>query len=365
MKASEAKIIPIILSGGEGSRLWPLSDRSHPKPFIEVSGKPLLSHALERAALISNEAIIVTNRNYLNLTEQLLNDTPNAPSVSYLLEPMPRNTAPAITLAVQYVIEKYGENAVCLVLAADHLIVDDLAFKAAVETAVKQAQSGNLVVFGIRPTGPETGYGYLEVKQKDFSPQKLLSFVEKPELYIAEKYFADGRYFWNSGMFCFVAGRMAVNIKEHATDVWEACSTAFQSRTAELGRVFFEESHFKVLPDVSIDYAVMEKASEIIMVPAEFRWSDVGSWDAVAGAHETDLDGNSVIGSQSVYAIDSSKIHVESTSNIKKVIAVIGIDNLVVIDTPDALLIANRSKSQQVKSLVKILKTTGEYGAFK
>ena len=174
------KIIPIILSGGAGTRLWPISRRMHPKPFMEVAGKPLLAHALERAALIADEALIVTNQDHYFLTENLLKETPKAPKVSYLLEPKGRNTAPAIALAVRHIQKTHGDDAVCLVLAADHLISDDAAFEKAVAQAAEPAQEGNLVVFGIRPTGPETGYGYLEVSGKGDVPQALKALLRNP-----------------------------------------------------------------------------------------------------------------------------------------------------------------------------------------
>ena len=176
-----SRIIPIILSGGAGSRLWPVSRRMHPKPFMEVAGKPLLAHALERAAFIADEALIVTNQDHYYLTENLFKETPRAPKVSYLLEPSGRNTAPAIALAVRHVQKTYGDDAVCLVLAADHLISDDAAFEKAVGQAADEAQAGNLVVFGIRPTAPETGYGYLEVAAAGDGPQALESFVDTPD----------------------------------------------------------------------------------------------------------------------------------------------------------------------------------------
>ena len=175
------KVIPIILSGGAGTRLWPISRRMHPKPFMEVAGKPLLAHALERAALIADEALIVTNQDHYFLTENLLKETLRAPNVSYLLEPKGRNTAPAIALAVRQIQKAHGDDAVCLVLAADHLISNESAFEKAVTQASEQAQEGNLVVFGISPTAPETGYGYLEVAAAGDGPKALKSFVEKPD----------------------------------------------------------------------------------------------------------------------------------------------------------------------------------------
>ena len=354
------KIIPIILSGGAGTRLWPISRRMHPKPFMEVAGKPLLVHALERAALISDEALIVTNQDHYFLTENLLKETSKAPKVSYLLEPKGRNTAPAIALAVRHIQKSHGDEAICLVLAADHLISDDAAFEKAVGQAAEQAREGNLVVFGIRPTGPETGYGYLEVTAAGDCPQGLKSFVEKPDRATAEQYLAEGRYYWNSGMFCFSAGVMAENMETQASDVWAASETAFAAAQEDAGVTRFEEASFIAQPDISIDYAVMEKSTKIAMVPASFGWSDVGSWDAVAGAHEADERGNSDIGADKVHFVKTRNTYIESASHTQKVIAAIGVENLVIIDTPDALLVADRAKSQDVKLVVEALKASAD-----
>ena len=354
------KIIPIILSGGAGTRLWPISRRMHPKPFMEVAGKPLLAHALERAASIADEVLIVTNQDHYFLTENMLEKEEKAPKVSYLLEPKGRNTAPAIALAVRHIQEAYGDDAVCLVLAADHLISDDAAFGKAVSRAAEQAQAGNLVVFGIRPTAPETGYGYLEVAETVDGPQALKSFVEKPDRATAEQYLAEGRYYWNSGMFCFTAGEMAQNMQTHASNVWAASDAAFAEAQEEAGVTRFEEVSFIAQPDISIDYAVMEKADKIAMVPAGFGWSDVGSWDAVAVAHDGDANGNSATGADKVQFVDARDTHIASSSHTEKVIAAIGVENLVIIDTPDALLVADRAKSQDVKLVVEALKASAD-----
>jgi mannose-1-phosphate guanylyltransferase len=332
----------------------------HPKPFMEVAGKPLLAHALERAAHIADEALIVTNQDHYFLTENLLKDTPKAPKVSYLLEPKGRNTAPAIALAVRHIQKAHGDDAVCLVLAADHLISDDAAFEKAVAQAAEQALEGNLVVFGIRPTGPETGYGYLEVAAAGDNPQPLKSFFEKPDRATAEQYLAEGRYYWNSGMFCFTAGVMVKNMEIHASDVWVASEAAFAQAQEKEGVKRFEEDSFVAQPDISIDYAVMEKADKIAMVPAGFGWSDVGSWDAVAGAHEADQDGNSAVGVEEMHFIGAFNTHIESISHIEKVIAAIGTQDLVIVDTPDALLVADRSRSQEVKLVVEALKANAD-----
>ena len=352
------KIIPIILSGGAGTRLWPISRRLHPKPFMEVAGKPLLAHALARAELIADEALIVTNQDHYFLTENLLKDAEKALKVSYLLEPKGRNTAPAIALAVRHIEKNYGDDAVCLVLAADHLISDDTAFEKAVGQAAEQAREGNLVVFGVRPTAPETGYGYLEVDSAHDAPQALKSFVEKPDRATAEQYLAEGRYYWNSGMFCFTVGVMAENLTALASDVWAGSKAAFAKAQEKAGITRFDEGSFMVQPDISIDYAVMEKAEKIVMVPASFGWSDVGSWDAVAKAQKVDKSGNSELGAQATHFIDARNTYVESVSHTNRVIAAIGVENLVIIDTPDALLVAERTKSQDVKRVLEALKVS-------
>ena len=347
------KIIPIILSGGAGSRLWPVSRRMHPKPFMEVAGKPLLAHALERAALIADEALIVTNQDHYFLTESLLKKTEKAPKVSYLLEPKGRNTAPAIALAVRHIRNIHGNDTICLVLAADHLISDDAAFEKAVGQAAEQAQAGNLVVFGIRPTAPETGYGYLEVAEAGNAPQSVKSFVEKPDRAKAEEYLAAGRYYWNSGMFCFTAGVMAENMAAHASDVWTASDAAFAEAQEEAGATRFAEALFNAQPDISIDYAVMENAENIAMVPAGFGWSDVGSWDALARVQTTNSEGNFSRGGGETHFVSSTNTYVDNSTNPGKLIAAIGVDNLIIVDTPDATLVADRDKSHAVKTLVE------------
>ena len=327
---------------------------------MEVAGKSLLEQALERAALLADEALIVTNQDHYFLTENLLKKVKKAPQVSYLLEPKGRNTAPAISQAVRHIQKSYGDDAVCLVLAADHLISDNEAFEQAVSQAVVQAQLGNLVVFGIRPTAPRTDYGYLEVFAAGDAPQHLRSFVEKPDRAKAEQYLAEGRYYWNSGMFCFTAGIMAKNIAAHAADVWNASGKALERAQVETRITRFEEHSFIAQPNISIDYAVMEKANKIFMVPAGFGWSDVGSWDGLAGAQEADENGNSFAGKYNAHCLDVRNTHIECISHTEKVITAIGINNLAIIDTPDALMVVDRAKSQDVKLLVEALKASAD-----
>ena len=347
------KIIPIILSGGAGTRLWPVSRRAYPKPFMEVAGKPLLTHALERARLVSDDVVIITNQDHYFLTQDLVRGLNKAPKTSYLLEPMGRNTSPAIALGVQHIQNVHGDDAICLVLAADHLISGDIAFQQAVTHASNQKDQ--LVVFGIRPTLPETGYGYLEVSTIGNMPQALQSFVEKPDRITAESYLADGRYYWNSGMFCFAAGVMAKSLADHAPAVWAAAQSTFAQSNLEADTRLFNETSFCAQPDISIEYAVMEKAKNITMVPAGFGWSDVGSWDAVAAAQPKDTDGNSARGAQAAYFIDTRTSYISTLSHTDKVVAAIGVDDLVIVDMPDALLVANRAKSQDVKAVVEAI----------
>jgi mannose-1-phosphate guanylyltransferase len=198
----------------------------------------------------------------------------------------------------------------------------------------------------------------LEVAAAGDGPQALKSFVEKPDRATAEQYLTEGRYYWNSGMFCFTAGVMAENMAVHAGDVWAASETAFAEAQENAGVTRFQEESFIAQPDISIDYAVMEKAERIAMVPATFGWSDVGSWDAVAGAHEADQDGNSAVGVEKMHFIGAANTHIESTSHTDKAIAAIGTQDLVIVDTPDALLVADRTKSQEVKLVVEALKAS-------
>ena len=308
------KIIPIILSGGAGTRLWPVSRRMYPKPFMEVAGKPLLAHALKRAALIADEALIVTNSDHYFLTENLLKEVETAPKFPICWNRRGETRLPPS----RWLFGKFKGCMVitlCLVLAADHLISGDMAFQKAVDQAVAQAQDGNLVVFGIRPTGPEVGYGYIEVAETADAPQPLKSFVEKPNRATAESYLAEGRYYWNSGMFCFTSGVMAENMTAHANDVWIASEVAFSDSKEVAGVTRFGEASFVAQPDISIDYAVMEKAKKIVVVPAMFGWSDVGSWDAVASEHEADLNGNSAVNVDNMNFIATRNTHIESISH--------------------------------------------------
>ena len=352
-------LISVVLSGGSGARLWPVSRQAYPKPFMKLGGSALLQQAIERGqACGTDNAIVVTNQDYLFLSRDVVSELADPPHVHYLLEPKGRNTAPAIVLAAMACAQAHGLDAVMLVLPADHLIPDTDAFVVCALEAVHQAQQGQLVVFGISPTAPETGFGYIEVEKITQNSQKALHFVEKPDLATAQHYLATGRYYWNSGMFCFTAGTILQAMKDHAPEVLEAAKHAWSAATTKDGVTQFEAHAFGLQPDISIDYAVMECASNVTLVPARFGWSDVGSWSAVAQAHIADTSGNTFVDSKDAefVALETTGTHVQTDSQIGKIIATVGVHDLIIVDTPDALLVAHKSAAQKVRAVVGVLK---------
>lgn len=360
------KLISVVLSGGAGTRLWPASRQAYPKPFMKLGGSALLEQAIARGqACGTDDVLVVTNQDYLFLTQNLVAEMSSPPSVSYLLEPKGRNTAPAIALAALAVAQQHGEDAVMLVLAADHLIPDTSAFVANALEAARHAQEGQLVVFGIQPTCPETGFGYIEVPKVGSEAQAVMKFVEKPILTTAQDYLATGRYYWNSGMFCFTAGAMLHALSQHAPHVWETAQKTMSTCKSEdapgvTHRIIrFDPHAFGLQPDISIDYAVMERAKNVTLVPAKFGWSDVGAWPAVADAHTSDSNGNTMASNDHIDWIDvdttNTHVHMDSHGH-KRVVATIGISNMVIVHTPDALLIADKDSAQDVKKVVEALK---------
>jgi mannose-1-phosphate guanylyltransferase len=312
--------------------------------------------------------LIVTNQDYLFLTQGLLADMADPPHPHFLLEPKGRNTAPAIALAALACQQAHGDDAVMLVLPADHLIPDTRTFVANALEAARLAQEGKLVVFGILPTGPETAFGYIEVAKIGRQAQSVLQFVEKPDAMTAREYLATGRFYWNSGMFCFTAGAIIAALETHAPAVIEAArattKTQEQSALPRSGnntesRVSRFDAHaFGLQPDISIDYAVMEKASNVVLVPARFGWSDVGAWPAVAQAHTPDASGNTLGTTEDTHwvAVNTAGTHVHVDSHGHKVVATVGLKDLVIVDTPDALLVASKQEAQNVKRVVEMLK---------
>ena len=326
---------------------------------MKLGESTLLQQAIERGqACGTDDALIVTNADYLFLSKDVVGEFTDPPTVRYLLEPKGRNTAPAIALAAIACAYEHGVDSVMLVLPADHLIPDTESFVVCALEAAHQAKLGQLVVFGISPSGPETGFGYIEVDKPSRSTQQAKRFVEKPDVATAQQYLATGRYYWNSGMFCFTAGTMLLALKEHAPEVLQAAEHAWASSATKDGTTQFEAHAFGLQPDISIDYAVMEHASNVTLVPAKFGWSDVGSWPAVAQAHTADNSGNTFAEGQGTEFVlmDTTGTHVQSDSHTHKVVATVGVHDLVIVDTPDALLVAHKSAAQKVKAVVDILK---------
>lgn len=363
-------LIPVILSGGAGTRLWPLSRETYPKPFIRMpDGQSLLQKAYRKAAgLIGVEhVVLVTNRDYYFQSKDDIEATGGGnlpPDVTHLLEPCGRNTAPAIALAALEIARQYGPEAVLLVLPADHLIDDREAFSLAVAAAEATAAAGNIVTFGIAPTAPETGFGYIEVAADLRLPglpdgmqvSRIARFVEKPARDRAEEYLSAGNYLWNAGMFCFRADTILQALTMHVPDLYKKALVCFDASTAKqdaaLGRTFeLDPASFAALPDISIDYAVMEHAANVAVVRAAFDWSDIGSWSALSALTPPDADGNRVEGE--ALLVDSTNIYVRSDGRL---VAGVGLSNLVVIDTPDALLIVDSDRTQEVKGIVERLK---------
>ncbi len=349
-------VIPVILCGGAGSRLWPVSRETHPKPFIRLAdGRSLLQKAFLRGAQLPgvSQVLTVANRELFFKTEDEFREVNCAGlATSYLLEPYGRNTAAAVAAAAAYIGAKQPD-AILLVLPADHLIDDQQAFAEAVGRATGLARQDYLVTFGIQPNAPETGYGYIEAEG-----HRVKRFVEKPDAATAAAYLESGQFLWNSGMFCFKAATILEEMLLHCPDIVEAVRTCLaQSRISE-GKGFtqceLDAESFSKVPENSIDYAVMEKSDRVAVVPCNIGWSDIGSWAALGELVKADGNGNRVEGEALLHDVENCCIRSD-----ERLVGAVGVRDLVIVDTPDALLVAAKDRAQDVKHLYNELKSRG------
>lgn len=351
-------LLPVIMAGGSGSRLWPLSRQLNPKQFLALTDAQLsmLQSTIRRLdGLEVGLPLLICNEQHRFLAAEQLRQL-GMEQTNILLEPVGRNTAPAIALAALQATQG-GDDPILLVLAADHLIQDLDAFHSSIRAAMPFAIGGKLVTFGIVPTHPETGYGYLEtgvaLGEGGFAVSR---FVEKPSLNIAKEYLASGDYFWNSGMFLFRASRYLEELERYQPAILAACKHALAVGTQDMHFIRVDVAAFAACPEVSVDYAVMEKTDAAVMVPLDAGWSDVGSWTALWETSNKDAEGNVFKGDILGHATRNSFVHADS-----RLVATLGVEDLVIVETKDAVLVAHKSKVQDVKQIVERMKADNRH----
>ena len=344
-------MIPVILSGGSGTRLWPLSRRHYPKQFLPlVSNNTMIQETLLRLTGISGlkAPIAVCNEDHRFMMAEQLREIDVTPA-AIILEPLGRNTAPAVALAA---LTATSEDDVLLILPADHVIENVQAFQHAVSQAKLLAEQGYLVTFGIVPTEPETGYGYIKRSTEAVDEAyKVASFVEKPNLETAKTYLESGDYYWNSGMFAFKASSFLSELEKYNPDMLEKCQQALKAAKVDMDFVRLDKEIFATCPSDSIDYAVMEKTAKAVVIPMDAAWNDVGSWSALWDVTDKDASGNAIMGD--VLTVDTSNSFIHAHS---KLVTVVGLDNVIVVETDDAVMVAAKDRVQDVKEIVDQLK---------
>ncbi|HYQ23617.1 mannose-1-phosphate guanylyltransferase/mannose-6-phosphate isomerase [Stenotrophomonas sp.] len=345
-------IVPVILSGGSGTRLWPLSREAYPKQFLPLVGDDTMLQATwKRVASIAGAApIVVANQEHRFMAAEQLRECKVLPQ-ALILEPVGRNTAPAIAIAALQALAS-GDDALLLVLPSDHVVRNEAAFHAAVKQAAIAAEGGKLVTFGIVPTAPETGYGYIKAAAGE-GVRAVDRFVEKPDLATAEQYVASGEYFWNSGMFLFKASRYLKELETLQPAILAACRQALDKAARDNDFIRLDAEAFAASPNDSIDYAVMEKTADAAVVPLDAEWNDVGSWSALWEVSDKDADGNACHGD--VIALDCK----DSYAYGNRLIAMVGLQDVVVVETDDAVFVGHKDRVQDVKEIVGQIKRDG------
>lgn len=343
------ELLPVILSGGSGTRLWPLSRESYPKQFLPLTGElTMLQATWHRVAPIAGRPpLVVANEEHRFVAAEQLQQVGAEPQ-AILLEPVGRNTAPAIAVAALEAL-RMGDDAILLVLPSDHVVGDEHAFRDTVARAMPAAAAGRLVTFGIVPTGPETGYGYIKTGD-EADIRAVERFVEKPDLATAQSYLASGEYFWNSGMFLFKASRYLDELRAFNPRILEASSRAWEQARRDADFVRLDRDAFAAVPSDSIDYAVMEKTTHAALVPLDAGWSDVGSWTALRDVSPQDGAGNAHHGD--VIAVDCRNTYAYG----ERLIALVGLDDVIVVETADAVLVGRGERMQEVKEVVARIK---------
>jgi mannose-1-phosphate guanylyltransferase/mannose-6-phosphate isomerase len=345
-------VYPVILSGGLGTRLWPLSRKHYPKQFLKLTSNYTMLQETAMRLSNYNQPIAVCNESHrFILAEQF--DYIGIKPTSIILEPIGRNTAPAIALAALSALAKDSES-ILVVLPADHVIENVDAFNKAIEKAIDEAKEGNLVTFGIIPTSPETGFGYIQANNSNEAIPSIKQFVEKPDLATARSYIASGDYFWNSGMFVFKAKTYMQELENGHPEMVKAVEQSFKNAQLDLDFTRIQKVDFEACPDDSIDYAVMEKTKKGKVLPVDIGWSDVGSFSALWEVLDKDEHNNVNIGD--IKNIDSENCLVQSENQF---VATVGVKDLVIVGTKDSILVAHKDKVQNVKNIVSYLKETG------
>lgn len=349
-------MLAVILSGGSGTRLWPLSREAFPKQFLPVvSDESLLSETITRGLALGDDVqvLAITNEEHRFVVAANLHDKARGRTAGIVLEPVGRNTAPAIALAALAAAETNPDE-LLLVMPSDHVLRDQQAFADAVAAGAEAARKGKLVTFGVVPDSPHTGYGYIRAGRSEGAWSLVDAFVEKPDELTAKSYLDEGSYYWNSGMFLFSARRYLDELAIHQPDMLAACKAAYDGKSDDLDFTRVDKAAFEACPDDSIDYAVMEKTRDAVMVSLDAGWSDVGSWSALWEIQPQDEHGNASHGDVILEDVSGSYLHSEG-----RLIAALGVTDHVIVETDDVVLVADRHRVQDVKKLVARLKAQG------